>query len=304
MGGPALGSAAVALGLVAASGALSCSSGVQADTGDDAYMHVSGAQFFRGAMPAGSATGPGVVQLDLMSNNIWEGLANDAVSGALAPTATAAAIGLQGDVGYWVVTAGVPSVATPGDPSFAATAAFSTGIVVGSYTLVVRAVDQAGNFGLPKQQILVAEPSPTNPPATGDLVVTLTWDTESNLDLHVVDPAGTEIYSGNPSTEPPFAYDQPDGGSWGYIDYDSNANCVIDGLRREDAVWPHTPPSGQYTVRVDTPSLCGQPIADWTVEVVLEGSTIAQASGVALPADTMGSHGLGSGVLALTFAVP
>lgn len=305
MRGLALRRVAVAVCVVAASGAPSCSNSVQADTGADATMHIAGAQFFRGSMPAGSASGPAVMQVKLTSNNIWEGLSNDPIRGALAPTATAAAVALQGDVGYWVVTAGVPSVATPDDPSFAATAAFSTGILVGtSYTLVVCAVDQAGQFGPPTEQTLVAETSPTNPPATGDLVVTLTWDTESNLDLHVVDPAGTEIDSANPSTEPPFAYDQPDGGSWGYIDYDSNANCDIDGLRREDAIWPNTPPSGSYTVRVDTPSLCGQPIAHWTVRVVLEGSPITQASGVALAADTMGTHGLGSGVLALEFTVP
>jgi hypothetical protein len=165
-------------------------------------------------------------------------------------------------------------------------------------------VDQNGNFGAQATQLLVAEASPLNPPATGDLVVTLTWDTESNLDLHVVDPAGLDIYWGNQSSQPPFSFDQTDGGSYGYIDYDSNANCVIDGLRREDAMWPHSPPPGQYTVRVDTPSLCGQPIANWKVSVVLEGKPIGQASGAALEADTMGTHGVGSGVLALQFTVP
>ena len=162
------------------------------------------------------------------------------------PTATAAAIGLQGDVGYWLLVAGRPGVTTPNDPSFSATASFSSGIVLGSYTLVVRAVDAAGHFGLPDHaDPRRREPRRSNPPATGALVVTLTWDTESNLDLYVVDPKGTEIYWGNQSSQPPFSFDQVDGGSYGYIDYDSNANCVIDGLRREDAIWPRAPPSGQ-----------------------------------------------------------
>jgi hypothetical protein len=292
-------------GTLALTGALpSCSDGVQADAGTDAYMRIAGAQFFRGPMPGGSSKGPGVAQISLVNNNIWAGFSDDPIGGALDPTATAVAIGLQGDVGYWVVTAGVPSVATPDDPSFAATAAFSDGIVLGSYTLVVRAVDQNGNFGLPSTQILVAEPSPTNPPPTGDLVVTLTWDTESNLDLHVVDPSGAEIYWAQQSSMPPPPYDAVDGGSYGYIDYDSNANCVIDGLRGEDAIWPNPPPPGTYTVRVDAASLCGQPDAHWTVKVVLEGRQIAQASGIALDPDTWGNHGLGAGVLALQFAVP
>jgi hypothetical protein len=95
-----------------------------------------------------------------------------------------------------------------------------------------------------------------------------------------------------------------DGGGYGYIDDDSNANCIIDGLRREDAIWPSAPPSGQYMVRVDAASLCGQPIAHWSVAVRLEGREIANASGVALDTGTMGSHGLGAGVLALQFTVP
>jgi hypothetical protein len=284
--------------------AAACSNGVRADTGDDAFMRIAGAQFFRGPMPEGSSAGPSVAQLSLINNNIWAGLADDPLSGSLSPTATAAAIGLARDVGYWIVPAGVPSVATPGDPSFSATAEFSQGIILGSYTLVVRAVDTQGTFGPPASQILVAESSPTDAPATGDLVVTLTWDTESNLDLHVIDPSGVEIYWDNQSSQPPFSFDQSDGGSYGYVDYDSNANCVIDGLRREDAIWSNPPPSGDYIVRVDAASLCGENMANWNVRVVVDGTAIAQAAGVALDADTIGSHGTGAGVTALRFSIP
>jgi hypothetical protein len=287
---------------LAGSGA-SCS-GVQADTGYDAYMQIPGAQFVRGAMPQGSASGPGVAKISLMNSNIWAGLGDDPLGGALDPTASAAAVGLQDDVGYWILVAGPPSETTPTFPSYSGIMQFSEGIILGNYTLVVHGVDQNGNFGLPATQILVAQANPINPPATGDLVVTLTWDTESNLDLHVVDPAGLDIYWGNPSSQPPFTFDQMEGGSYGYIDYDSNADCIIDGLRREDAIWPNPPPSGQYTVRVDAPSLCGQPIANWTVRAVLFGKQVAEASGVAVDADTMGSHGSGSGVLAFQFNVP
>ncbi len=289
---------------IAASAAASCSNGVQADRGTDAYMQVSGAQFVRGPMPEGSASGPSVLQLDLIANDVWPGMTTDPLGGALSPNATAAAVGLQGDKGYWIVVAGPPNVATPNDPSFAANASFPTSIVPGSYTLVARAMDSAGNFGPPTTQTLVAESSPTNPPPSGHLVVTLTWDTESNLDLHVVDPSGAEIYWGDQSSQPASPNAAADAGSYGYVDDDSNANCVIDGLRREDALWPQPPPSGQYTVRVDAASLCGQPMADWNVRVLLDGKPIAQASGIAVDADTMGTHGAGAGVLALQFTVP
>lgn len=292
----------VACALVVAAAA-SCA-GVRVDTGSDAYMMVPGAQFVRGAMPDGSDAGPAVDQLDLVNANIWAGMENDPVGGVLDPSATAVAIGLQGDVGYWVVPAGVPNVATPDNPSFSATAAFSQGIVVGSYTLVARAVDSSGDFGPPATQILVAEDSPTNPPASGALVVTLAWDTDSNLSLHLLDPTGAEIWWNDQSSTPPPPGGPVEGGSYGYVDYDSNAGCVIDGLRHEDVLYPDAPPPGHYTVRVDTPSLCGQPDANWTVQVVLEGNEIAHASGVAVDADTWGNHGVGTGVLALEFDVP
>jgi hypothetical protein len=299
--------AALALGLAVPA---ACN-GVQADTGDDAYMHVyGGAQFVRGPMPAGSSSAPGVTAITLVDSNIWPGLSAFPVAGDLGPKATAAAIGLRGDRGYWIVPAGVPGFTTPDDPSFAATAGFALGIIPGTYTLVVRAVDANGNYGLPSSQILIEEANPLNPPASGALVVTLAWTNDANLSLHVVDPGGNEIYWGHQSTQPPFLFDQVDGGSYGYIDYDSNANCAIDGLDREDAIWRGDDagvsglPSGQYTVRVDAPSLCGQPNANWTVKVVLEGKQVAAASGIALPEDTWGTHGTGSGVLALQFTVP
>ncbi|HEX8792784.1 MAG TPA: hypothetical protein VF765_17685 [Polyangiaceae bacterium] len=282
----------------------SCNSGVQADPGTDAYMQVHGAQFIRGAMPDGSASGPAVAQLVLIDNDIWPGLQDFPVGGALTPTATAAAIGLQGDKGYWMVVAGPAAVATPTDPSFGANASFSTGIVPGGYTLVARAVDGNGNFGPPVKQVLTGVPSPTTPPPSGQLVVTLTWDRDANLDLHVVDPNGVEIYWNNQSSQPPPPAMSVDGGPYGYVDDDSNANCVIDGLNREDAIWPNHVPSGPYTVRVDTASLCGQAVADWNLRVLLHGKQVAQSSGVSTDAATRGSHGTGAGVLALQFTVP
>jgi hypothetical protein len=295
-----------ALVLVAGANAVTtaCNGGATDDPGLDAYMQIHGGQFVRGPMPAGSASGPKVLAIDLLNERTYPNLPNDSIAGTLAPTATAVAVGLQGDVGYWRVVAGVPSYTTPTDPSFAATAQFSAGIIPGKYTLVVHAVDAQGNFGLADTQLLVAS---ATPPAetlpTGALVVTLTWNNDTNLDLHVVDPQGNDLYWGAQSTQPPFSFDQVDGGSYGTIDYDSNANCEIDGLDREDAVWKGAPPLGTYTVRVDAASLCGLPDAYWTVNVVLQGKTIGTATGTAVDADTRGSHGVGAGVTALTFDV-
>jgi hypothetical protein len=196
-------------------------------------------------------------------------------------------------------------VATPDDPSFGGTMAFSGGIIAGNYTLLVRAVDSNGHFGPPATAMLSASGSaPLEPPPAGDLVVTLTWIGNANLDLHVVDPSGDDLFWGSQSTVPPPPGGPADGGSYGTIDYDSNAGCVLDGVDREDAVWQAPPPSGSYTVRVDAASLCGQPIAYWTAVAVLHGQTIARAQGTAVDADTRGAHGVGAGVTAFAFDVP
>ncbi len=282
-----------------------CGPSASDDPGKDAYMQIVGGQFVRGPMPAGGASGPAVLSINLVNSNIYPNFPNDPIAATLAPTATAAAIGLQGDVGYWLVVAGVPSFTTPADPSLAATASFSGGIIAGQYTLLLEAIDGQGDFGPPSSEILTATSAPpSGPAAMGQLVVTLAWDDDANLNLHVVDPQGQDLYWGDQSTQPPFAFQQVDGGSYGTIDDDSNANCAIDGLDREDAVWKQTPPSGSYTVRVDAASLCGQADAYWTATAVLDGQVVGQAQGIALDADTRGAHGSGSGVTAFTFSVP
>ena len=253
-------------------------------------------------MPSGSPSAPAVASIVLVNSIIHPNAIDYPIAGALEPGATAAAIGLLGDVGYWIVVSGLPSVATPADPSFAATATFSAGVVPGPYTLEVHAVDGQGRFGPPSTQVLTAQSSPSA--ATGALVVTLTWDTESDMDLHVVDPSGQEIFHGEMSDQPPPFAPQPEGGSYGHLDWDSNANCVIDGRREESVIWPNPPPSGPYVVRVDAASLCGQPIAHWTVEALSAGSSVGKAQGVAVDASTRGPHDRGAGVTALDFNVP
>ena len=282
-----------------------CGPSAKNDPGTDAYFRIPGAQFYRGAMPGPSPAAPAVASIVLVNSDIYANDVQFPISGALAPGATAAAIGLERDVGYWIVPAGYPNVSTPTDPSYAAAGTFSSGILPGQYTLEVRAVDAEGRFGAASTEILTAFPAPgTLAAVSGDLVFTLTWDTESDMDLHVVDPSGVEIYHGAMSDQPPPFAPQPDGGSFGYLDWDSNANCVIDGKRQEDVIWPNAPPPGTFIVRVDAASLCGQPIANWTVRAMLYGKQIAEAQGVAFDADTRGPHDVGAGVTALTLVVP
>ncbi|HEY4187041.1 MAG TPA: hypothetical protein VGP07_18340 [Polyangia bacterium] len=283
--------------------ALGCG-GMAGDLGLDAELHVAGSQLHPGDLEAIAATGPPVISVFNSLTTVQPGERDKALTGTLDPTATAAAIGLRGDRGYFVVVAGPPGLDAPDQPTFTATLSFSPALPVGPQLLVVRAVDAAGDFGAPAVVPLTVTSQPT---PTGTLVVSLRWDTESDLDLHVVVPGGVEVWARNinsyqlptPGTPvDPIAWQQG-----GILDFDSNAGCVIDGRRQENVVWQGGPPPGTYLVRVDTASLCGTTAARWSVEVLEDGVSLGASQGESLPSDARFSKGLGSGVEALTFDV-
>jgi hypothetical protein len=148
---------------------------------------------------------------------------------------------------------------------------------------------------------------------TGALVISLSWDTEADLDLHVLTPSPTaggkpvELWSRNRTTLLPRS--PLDGGPYtdeelataGILDFDSNSQCAIDGLRVETASWQVPPPPGHYVVRVDTFSMCGQAAARWTMTVTLDGAPIGIYAGVSTDSDTRYPHMAGAGLDVLEF---
>src|SRR5262249_44206493 len=224
--------------------------------------------------------GPKVISVDLSSNAVRAGEVDHPLKGALDPDASAAAIGLAGDLGYWIVPAGLPNVEAPSFPTFSVGLSFSADIKPGARDLLVRAVDARDRFGPASVQSISVSAAPI---PEGALVISLRWDTEADLDLHVVDPSGVEIWKRNiNSYEPPPPGAPADPMAWesgGMLDFDSNAACVIDGRREENVIWKNAPPKGQYLVRVDTYSLCAASYADWVVEARLEGRRVGLAAG-------------------------
>jgi len=110
---------------------------------------------------------------------------------------------------------------------------------------------------------------------TGDVQVTLRWASDSDLDLHVTEPDGTEIYylaTGPTATG-------------GQLDVDSNVNCDNDG-GVENVFWPvGDAPSGTYTVSVqgfrltrDDGSDCGG--GDFNLTITVAGQETPQSGTV------------------------
>jgi hypothetical protein len=123
---------------------------------------------------------------------------------------------------------------------------------------------------------------------TGDVQVTLSWDADSDVDLHVVAPGGEEIY-----------YARRESPSGGELDLDSNAACAIDGIRNENITWPvGRAPRGQYIVRVDYWDSCSVGRTNYTVRVN-NGGNVQIVTGFFTGSGDQG--GLGSGRTVLTF---
>jgi hypothetical protein len=129
---------------------------------------------------------------------------------------------------------------------------------------------------------------------TGDVQVSVSWSDSSDVDLHVVDPSGEEIYYGHKTSA-----------SGGNLDLDSNAACSRNSdntfKSNENIVWPTGGgATGTYTVRLDYWSGCGMSVpTDYVVTVATAGGTPQVFTGSFTGA---GDHGgSGSGILITTF---
>lgn len=104
---------------------------------------------------------------------------------------------------------------------------------------------------------------PRSDVAAGVVQVSVSWDTPSDVDLHVFEPNGEEIFFGNPLSE-----------TGGELDIDSNAACSIDNINQENITWTTTtPPSGTYTVVVRWWSNCNIDDTVYIVTVQTRGET-------------------------------
>jgi uncharacterized protein DUF6777 len=103
---------------------------------------------------------------------------------------------------------------------------------------------------------------------TGDVQVTLLWNSGADLDLHVTDPQGSEIYFGQPTS--------PSGGQ---IDHDDTAGCGTRGTHVENIFWPEgTAPSGSYEAFVSNFTGCGE-ASTFDLRVTVAGNVVYQDGG-------------------------
>jgi hypothetical protein len=285
--------------------AAACHESVDADQGSDAELIVLGAQFVRAPLPP-AGDGPATVAVELGNDRIARGVRGRIAVGTLGASATAALVAREGDRGHWVVVAGPEDIRAPGQPTLPLEFAVSRSATLGARRLLVQAVDARGAVGAPLGRNVVIEEAQ---PVGGRLVVSLAWDRDADLDLHVEDPLGRDIHAGDPNSyEPPPPGEAPDPDAWksgGKLDFDSNAQCEVDGRRVENVIWDNgAPPAGRYKVRVHTASLCGEQAARYRVTAWRDGVVVGAAQGTSVEWDTRSKGGRGAGVLAFEFDVP
>jgi hypothetical protein len=109
----------------------------------------------------------------------------------------------------------------------------------------------------------------------GSVRVTLTWDSDDDVDLHVIDPFGSRIN-----------YVERTSPSGGTLDRDDNVNrCGIDAEPGgvENVFWPSSPvaPSGTYTVEVFSYDDCLPTLTNYTLQVFVGGFLVDTRTGTA-----------------------
>ena len=127
---------------------------------------------------------------------------------------------------------------------------------------------------------------------TGDVQVNITWDSKADVDLHVIDPSGAEIYWAGKTS--------PTGGQ---LDLDSNAGCGTDGPRAENIFWASglIAPRGEYVVRVDYWSNCSEVRTNYIVTVNARGKPPQVFSGFFTGPGDGGGRGSGRNITTFVY---
>jgi hypothetical protein len=259
---------------------------VSSNAGLEQPIEVESGQFIAGALPGlpeppasvdgGAPVSPTVTDVEISNNVIAPGTDGMDFAGHASPGAQTVGVRFEdAGSGFWVVPVAGPDQSANNFLTWQFSADFSHDLSPGPHTLLFAAIDGSGRSGTQfSQPLCVDTPVPDNfnacspkrpPPAA---VVSLSWSKPANLDLIVETPSGSVVGGPNATTAGPGDAGATVG-SEGVLDHDSNRNCVIDGIDREDVVWQGAPAPGAYQVWVDMFSSCGQTAASFTVSLWL-----------------------------------
>ncbi|MBI5529344.1 MAG: hypothetical protein HY897_23715 [Deltaproteobacteria bacterium] len=202
-----------------------------------------GATFWDCAPPRATESRPAFAQYEGTTNVVtggstkldlaWEGL--EQIQGR------SLVVSVKGERGYFIVPA-------PGnDQPLTAEIFVSPEIESGTRNLLFAVDDGTGTPDEPVPGKYLSVPLKIIHVGTGDIQISLNWDRPNDVDLHVIEPSGEEIF---------YAHRTSSAG--GQLDLDSNPDCSLDHWNNENIFWPAGgAPSGVYVVNVVMYANCG-----------------------------------------------
>lgn len=111
---------------------------------------------------------------------------------------------------------------------------------------------------------------------TGDIQVSVSWDTPTDVDLYVTEPSGREISFLNGLSD-----------TGGNLDLDSNPDCEIDGFNNENVTYQGGSPAlGEYVAGVRYYSNCDVVVPTNFVMTVRANETTQTYTGQLIPQDS------------------
>jgi hypothetical protein len=281
LGGPSI-VASIGVALAATCIVVACDEGQDQKSPVTEAMYASGAQFIPGDMPGsppledgGVTTGPlSIVSVSFNNIHVIPGASGKSFGGAASTDSYAVGMRIADlGTGYWVTPVSSRDGQIPNAVDFGFNASFDIDDPPGLHNLRMVALDGNGNGGTQVDtQICIESRVPDNNHACDPnaavpaVVMTLEWDANFDLDLHVVAPDGTDI---NPKSNPlqvPVDAGQPPSDD-PKIDRDSLGQCIPDGRRQEDLVFLDYPAVGPYDLYADPFSACGLPAVRFTVTI-------------------------------------
>jgi len=231
------------------------------------YFDVLEADFSDGALPTSNSENLQVI--DIMGNSTVLAGGTNPITVKTSENATDVIVGVKGESGYYTL----PTQSGNNMTSREAMAVFaSIQMLLGedipdSFDLAFAAADDQGHVGEYKYLTVNLLDS-----GIGVLHVSLSWDQENDVDLHLIEPDGEEIYFGNRYSS-----------TGGELDIDSNAACSIDGINNENIFYEDESEidEGQYEVLVDLWSNCNIPDnTNYMVSAYYNGQLLQTSEGV------------------------
>ena len=174
-------------------------------------------------------------------------------------------VGVEGVDGYYEI---VPEQGEGNEWHFVLVV--SSGLDVTNFVIIIAIRTSSGDVGTITESDVELKAA-----GSGLLQISLSFDNEKDVDLHVVEPSGDHIFYGARRSA-----------NGGYLDIDSNAGCSIDGINNENVYYEEgaTVEAGTYKVYALMYSNCDPTVAtNCVITVFYKGEILAVSNGQTNP---------------------